>query len=1220
MAGNYALFVDLWESLDNWIVHSGSEQLSVSAGTCLWNAGATPAHLAWAGSNTQGRLHNTNYVAMKYTVTFNVSGSGLTFFRVPVFSGEYTYNNDMSPVLVYDGTSIQVGGLHGDFGSLNGSKITGNTCEIRVVKTFSGIRFVAVHDATTLDSGFVSTSTLFEYNGEPKQKNVFDSTTNLSVGCISIWKEGSVTGNVVVGQVTAYIDMDDSEITSFISGSSFTTPTCPDPVLTLSGNDLAAGSKVVVTASVPGYPTAYIRITTDGTTPISSHTTQTLTPGESVVISRTSTLKAIATFPWGSLSPNGRYGLPSAVVAVDIRIGSQPEGTFVKPIIINPAMDSWNIGSKFFCSLVTDTPDTEIRYTVDGSAPSISSQLYTEPFAITATTTVRAVAYKAGLTPSEPAIKTYRIGNAVVSDNFSDLSNWIVSSNASVSGNVMTVTDPTGLGVVLKRELCANNMAFSFTVTGPFKLKFRNSQLAVAWMPDVNDSNTYKFGIWRGTSFVQGGALSSGYGTLSVRICLRRHLNALPTMLIARSSSGITISEFEAVEGFISNTDTELEFTNEELPSFGVSSFSAFLNLNSTSSYGSSFLAGANALTNPPSITPSGLVTLGSTISVTSPGSLRVQTYGQGSTFETVQTSPHTITVNNNAINIRAYAIESGKLPSDHVEGYYRVNSESVPNHIGYSKFALTPGGSQTPNTARDTFEGIFGRHGFEKYAYVTSNDHAYNYGRHRIEYVHDELKWVGAEFSSSDASVSEYLFTLNNTSAAYVLGFTFGDDTVFGAVKVERAISSRVSGRASLVAGVFNATLETFVSTRPTKLVSQTIRVRVARRFISSQMQVRFLVLDNNPSGTVSLRHVVYDTGWFNVANASNSNPSIRVLSKHGYMEKAPIKVTFTRCNFWTGLSDSDAEAMLVYRALLPLPLPVVTSDKPLVGLEYGEAVQVTITPSASSKLPLRYVVGDVDPAVYNQNVSGAYINAGSTYTNGSPQVINLNAPFKLALRALPDNTALDGDAHDPYSLQVIEAKVDTSEIVNVASAIAGEVTLYIDRAKLSIFSELFFEFEDGYRTEQSTTYSPYSYTVLKRKLSAGIHKVRVVQWGAADTNVYWLKRATEWLEFTVPAKLQASFVNTTNIIPGDSVSFDSTLVGGTSGFTYLWDFGDGSTSTQADPTHVYTTPGIYSVTLRVQDSNGDSSVVEKYNAVTVIQPTLQNSRLVLNKTVKVS
>jgi len=52
--------------------------------------------------------------------------------------------------------------------------------------------------------------------------------------------------------------------------------------------------------------------------------------------------------------------------------------------------------------------------------------------------------------------------------------------------------------------------------------------------------------------------------------------------------------------------------------------------------------------------------------------------------------------------------------------------------------------------------------------------------------------------------------------------------------------------------------------------------------------------------------------------------------------------------------------------------------------------------------------------------------------------------------------------------------------------------------------------------------------------------------------------------------------------------VNFTSTTSGGTGADTVLWTFGDGASSTLADPEHEYLTPGNYSVHLAVVDSLG--------------------------------
>jgi uncharacterized repeat protein (TIGR01451 family) len=75
----------------------------------------------------------------------------------------------------------------------------------------------------------------------------------------------------------------------------------------------------------------------------------------------------------------------------------------------------------------------------------------------------------------------------------------------------------------------------------------------------------------------------------------------------------------------------------------------------------------------------------------------------------------------------------------------------------------------------------------------------------------------------------------------------------------------------------------------------------------------------------------------------------------------------------------------------------------------------------------------------------------------------------------------------------------------------------------------------------------------------------------------------------------LVANFTSNSPQIYCYNITFNGTATGGTSPYTYHWDFKDGSSSTEQNPSHRYSAPGTYYVTLTVTDANGCTNSTTK-------------------------
>jgi PKD repeat protein len=74
-------------------------------------------------------------------------------------------------------------------------------------------------------------------------------------------------------------------------------------------------------------------------------------------------------------------------------------------------------------------------------------------------------------------------------------------------------------------------------------------------------------------------------------------------------------------------------------------------------------------------------------------------------------------------------------------------------------------------------------------------------------------------------------------------------------------------------------------------------------------------------------------------------------------------------------------------------------------------------------------------------------------------------------------------------------------------------------------------------------------------------------------------------------------------------AVNFTSTVAGGDGAYTYLWNFGDGTTGNTANPAKTYTTGGNFSVTLTVTDGASHVIISNTINMTTWSPMTVASS-----------
>ncbi len=212
------------------------------------------------------------------------------------------------------------------------------------------------------------------------------------------------------------------------------------PILSLPSGTYNSSQSIAMSTSTPG---ASIYFTTDGTAPSTSSAVY----SGPITISKTATVQAIAVAPGyqnsGIASASYTISLPAALPTFSLASGTYNSSQTV--------------------AITSPTTGASIYFTMDGSAPSTASSLYSGPITISKTATVQAIAVASGYQNSGIASASYTISipkgpqipsYAHVDQQLDLLPNWRIKQDPAMPGTstgaMSLVSDPTLTGQAAK--------------------------------------------------------------------------------------------------------------------------------------------------------------------------------------------------------------------------------------------------------------------------------------------------------------------------------------------------------------------------------------------------------------------------------------------------------------------------------------------------------------------------------------------------------------------------------------------------------------------------------------------------------------------------------------------------------------------------------------------------------------------------------------------------
>jgi PKD repeat protein len=262
--------------------------------------------------------------------------------------------------------------------------------------------------------------------------------------------------------------------------------------------------------------------------------------------------------------------------------------------------------------------------------------------------------------------------------------------------------------------------------------------------------------------------------------------------------------------------------------------------------------------------------------------------------------------------------------------------------------------------------------------------------------------------------------------------------------------------------------------------------------------------------------------------------------------------------------------------------PAPEITLTIPGSSTNYSADTDRMIVRTANLALVVSDIPGAVDQITNLAKTHGGYVVSSSSWRNNEvlQGSISIRVPaedFDTVMRAL-GQLAVEVTSQTTSSKDVTEEYTDlSSKLKNLEAA---EQQLIVIMAKAT-------DVEDIIKVQAELTSIRENIEVTKGRM-------------------LYLERTSDTSLINISleqSKLSVKFYANSNVVKaGEIVLFTVEVAGGFSPYSYNWDFGDGSTSTNQTPTHTYKSAKDYTVKLTVTDDRGNTDTETKTEYITVL------------------